>query len=103
MTEEKQLYVGDPWQLEVTATDSKTGLAVEPSSLSVMIEPPAARGENPTREPIGPVVLPKLETNVYEGVILEELDETGSWLAIVTSPAPFKKVIPVEQTVAVTE
>lgn len=98
-----QLYVGDPWQLEVKATNTKTGAPVEPAELSVMIEPPAARGENPTREPIGPVTLPKLETNVYEGVILEELDEDGAWLAIVTSPAPFKKVIPVEQTVAVTE
>jgi hypothetical protein len=98
-----QLYVGDPWQLEVKATNSKTGAAVEPVSLSVMIEPPAARGENPTREPIGPIALPKVEENVYEGVILAELDEAGAWLAIVTSPAPFKKVIPVEQTVAVTE
>jgi len=103
MSEDGQLYVGDPWQLEFKVTNTKTGAPEEPPELSVMIEPPGARGESPTREPIGPVVLPKLEENVYEGVILAELDEIGQWLAVVTSPAPFKKVQPIEQTVAVTE
>lgn len=93
----ENLYIGEPWQLEVTATDTKSGVAVEPASLSVVVYPPGARETPPTREPIGPVTLPKLATNVYEDVVVEELNEEGQWLAVVTSPPPNKAVLPVAQ------
>lgn len=94
------LYVGDPWELEITVTNTKTGAPVEPLSLSALIYSPAARKENPTVGPVGPITLPKLETNVYEAVVVSELGESGQWLAVITCPAPFKKVLPVVVSVS---
>lgn len=95
-----QLYVGAPWELEVKATNSKTKAPVEPVSLSVMVYPPAARKVTPTREPIGPVTLLKIETNVYEAVVVAELDEPGQWLAVIASPTPDKAVLPIVESVS---
>ena len=96
-------YFGDPWELEAVTTNTKTGVPVEPTSVSAMIYPPAARGVSPTRAPIGPVTLPKIEANVYEAIVVAELDEAGQWLAVVTSPAPYKKVLPVPLSVSALE
>jgi hypothetical protein len=96
----QRLYVGDPWELEVTVTNTKTGAPLEPASLSALIYSPAARLPNATVPPVGPVTLPKLETNVYEAVVVAELNENGQWLAVITSPAPDKKVLPVVVSVA---
>ena len=96
-------YVGDPWELEAVTTNTKTGVPVEPHSLSAMIWPPAARGASPTRGPVGPVTLPKIEANVYEAVVVAELDEAGQWLAVITSPSPYKKVLPVPLSVSALE
>jgi hypothetical protein len=99
--ENEKLYVGEPWELEIKATDTKSGEPVEPPSLSVVVYPPGARETPPTRESIGPVTLPKLSTNVYEDVVVEEVNEEGQWLAVVTSPAPLKAVLPVAQWVSI--
>ncbi len=95
----KPLYVGVPWQLEVKATDTKTGLPVEPASLTVVVYPPAARTTPPTRSPLEAQTLPKIEDNIYEAVVVPELDEMGQWLAVVTSPAPFKAIAPIPEWV----
>lgn len=95
-----QLYVGDPWELEVKATNTKTGAPVEPPTLTVTIYPPGARKASPTREPIGPVTLPKTEGNTYEAVVFAALDEPGQWLAVGESPTPDKAVFRIVESVA---
>lgn len=46
------------------------------------------------------MTLPKVETNVYEAVVVSELDEPGRWLAMITSPEPDKAVLPVVESVS---
>jgi hypothetical protein len=94
------LYVGDPWEIEVKATNSKTGAPVEPAELTATIYPPAARLSSPTREPIGPVTLPKTEGNTYEAVVFAAFDEAGQWLAVAVSPSPYVKALPVLASVS---
>ena len=102
MTEDNEkLYIGEPWELEITATSTKTGAPVEPVSLGVIVYPPGARETPPTREPLAEVTLPKTTANVYENVVVGELNEEGQWLAVVTSPAPYKAILPVAQWVSV--
>jgi hypothetical protein len=97
--ENERLYVGEPWELELAVTSTRTGEPVEPVSLSVVVYPPGARELPPTREPLPEVTLAKLTANTYEGVVCDEVNEEGQWLAVVTSPAPFKAILPVAQWV----
>jgi hypothetical protein len=95
-------YPGDPWYVEAVTVSPKTGLPVEPGSVSATIYGPTEWDQIkdvPIGAGKGPVALAKLEANKYEGLAVAVLPEPGIWRAIINTTAPFVGVQPVLITV----
>ena len=93
-----QFYVGDVWDIEITVTNTKTGLPGEPGEVKVVVYSPAARTSPPTVEPVT-LTAAKTGVGIYE-VSGIELTESGQWLAVVDTTTPYQGTQPVPISVA---
>jgi hypothetical protein len=89
-------YVGDPWYIETTVKNTKTGALGKPGEVKALIYSPKALQE--IEEGLSPapaeVALAELSLGVYEGLAVAELPEAGIWRCTIKTTAPFVGVQP---------